>query len=373
MKQSPQMMRKIIMTFLYSILALLFSGGFFLVFSPQFGDPPNQKKSLFYEKYDNYLDGEFINEERFDMMTGDMSMREFISGDSGRMKPDPILPLKIDFVNFKNLSNDEIQFSWLGHSAFLLKVNGKIIMLDPMLGKYAAPVPMPMLKRYSPEIAISLDNIDSIDMVFFSHDHYDHLDYKTIKKIRDKVKMFYVPLGLGGHLNRWGVDESSITELNWNQSVLNDKIKLVCLPARHFSGRGLSDRNSTLWSSWAIISDIGKIYFSGDTGYGKHFKRIGDEYGPFDLALLDCGQYNDAWKYSHMIPEEGVQASLDLKASQFMPIHWGAFTLSTHDWADPVKRAFKFSEKKRLNMIYPEIGEIVILGNKTEKKWWKKY
>ena len=366
-------MRKIIMIILYSIIALLFSGASFLVFSPQFGDQPNQKNIKSYEKYDNYSDGEFKNEELFDMMTGEMSMTEFISGDSGRTKPKPILPLKVDFESFKKLTDDEIQFIWLGHSAFLLKINGKVIMLDPMLGQYAAPVPMPMLKRYSPEIALSLESIKTIDIVIFSHDHYDHLDYKTVKKIRDKVKMFYVPIGLGSHLRSWGVDENAITELNWNQSVSNDNIELVCLPSRHFSGRGLFDRNSTLWSSWAIISDIGKIYFSGDTGYGKHFKKIGEEYGPFDLALLDCGQYNEAWKYSHMIPEEGVQASLDLKATQFMPIHWGAFTLSTHDWADPVKRAFKSSEKKQLDMIFPEIGEIVILGNKSAKKWWKKY
>jgi len=366
-------MRRIFMIIFYTILTFFLSGGFFLVLSPQFGDQPELKIREHYETLDNYSNGEFKNEESFILMTDEMSMTEFISGDSGRKKPENIIPLKVDFESFKNLSNDKIQIVWLGHSAFLLKIKEKIIMLDPMLGQYAAPVPLPMLKRYSSEIAISLEKIESIDLVIFSHDHYDHLDYKTIKQIRNMVKMFYVPLGLGSHLKSWGISEKAIVELNWNQVAINDDLKLVCLPSRHFSGRGPFDRNSTLWSSWAIISDLGKIYFSGDTGYGNHFKKIGKDYGPFDLALLDCGQYNDAWKYSHMIPEEGVQASSDLRAMQFMPIHWGAFTLSTHDWADPVKRAIKFAKKNQLDILTPEIGKIVTLGEKSEIDWWKKY
>ena len=361
------------MIIFYTIITLIFSGTSFLLFSPQFGESPKSLVRDQYENLENYSNGQFKNEESFIMMTGKMSMAEFISGDSGRTKPKEIIPLKVNFEHFKNYTNDKIQFVWLGHSAFLLKIKSKIIMLDPMLGQYAAPVPLPMLKRYSSELAVSLEKIDSIDLVIFSHDHYDHLDYSTIKKIRDKVKMFYVPLGLGNHLKSWGVSEKAITELNWNQAIIDDDIKLVCLPSKHFSGRGPFDRNSTLWSSWAILSDLGKIYFSGDTGYGHHFKHIGKEYGPFDLALLDCGQYNDAWKYSHMIPEEGVRASLDLNANQFMPIHWGAFTLSTHDWADPVKRAIKSAYKNELNIITPEIGEIITLGQKSKQNWWRKY
>ena len=306
-------------------------------------------------------------------MTGEMSMAKFISNDNVIKKPNNIIPNTVSFEKFKNFPNDKIQFFWLGHSAFLLKIKNKIIMLDPMLGKYASPIPIPTLKRYSLELAISLDEIDSIDLVIFSHDHYDHLDYKTIKKIKNKVKMFCVPLGLGSHLSSWGVNEEFITELNWNEFTIYNDIKLVCLPSKHFSGRGLFDRNSTLWSSWAIISDIGKIYFSGDSGYGNHFKKIGEEYGPFDLVLLDCGQYNDAWKYSHMTPEEGVKASLELVAKQFMPIHWGAFTLSTHDWREPVVRAVNYALKKQVEILTPEIGEIITLGEKSINYWWERY
>ena len=366
-------MYKFIMIVFYFILTLLLSSGSFLLFSPQFGNQPEKNKKLLYDSLKNYSDGEFKNQENFVMMTGDMSMSEFMRGDSGRMRPKDIIPKKIDFKSFRTNLTDDVQYIWLGHSAFLVKIKNKIIMLDPMLGKYASPIPVPMLKRYSSEIPISIEEIDAIDIVLFSHDHYDHLDYKTIKRIKNKVKMFYVPLGLGSHLKHWGVDKNSITELNWDQSSEYDDIELVCLPSLHFSGRGLFDRNSTLWSSWAILSDRGKIYFSGDSGYGQHFKTIGDTYGPFDLVLLDCGQYNDAWKYSHMVPEEGVLASEDLKAKYFMPIHWGAFTLSTHDWADPVKRAVRYARKKEINILTPEIGEIVILGNKSNKNWWEKY
>ncbi len=366
-------MARMIMIIFYLILTIIFSGGSFLIFSPQFGNQPESDKKLYFESLKNYSKGRFKNQENFTMITGEMSMVKFISGDSGRMRPKNIIPKKVDFKNFKNKLNESIQFIWLGHSAFLLKVNGKVIMLDPMLGKYASPIPLPMLKRYSSELPISPQQIDTIDIAIFSHDHYDHLDYKTVKEIRNKVKMFFVPLGLGSHLEHWGVDKSSITELNWNQSAKFDEIKLICLPSLHFSGRGPFDRNSTLWSSWAIISEKGKIYFSGDSGYGQHFQRIGENFGPFDLVLLDCGQYNDAWKYSHMIPEEGVQASEDLNAKYFMPIHWGAFTLSTHDWADPVKRAIRSANKKNIKILTPEIGEVVILGNKTNIKWWEKY
>ena len=361
------------MIIFYTIMILFFSGGFFLVLSPQFGNAPDQEIKEKYKNLNNYSKGEFKNQESFILMTGEMSMMEFMKGDSGRMYPERIDPLKVNFKNFKNLSDDTMHFIWLGHSSFLLKIKSKIIMLDPMLGKYAAPIPVPMLKRYSSELAISLDDIDTIDIVIFSHDHYDHLDYKTINKIKDKVKMFYVPLGLGSHLKSWGIKEELITELNWNQSSINGSFTFVCLPSRHFSGRGPFDRNSTLWSSWAIISEIGKIYFSGDSGYGKHFKKIGQDYGPFNIAMLDCGQYNDAWKYSHMVPEEAVQASKDLNAMQFMPIHWGAFTLSTHDWADPVKRAIRSAKKNQLDILTPEIGKIVTLGQKSEIDWWKKY
>ena len=240
-----------------------------------------------------------------------------------------------------------------------MNLGGNIILLDPMLGQFAAPVPVPSLKRYSTQIAFSVEDIDTIDMVVYSHDHYDHLDYSTIKKIKGKVGLFIVPHGVGNHLRSWGVPEQSIIELNWNDSKEINGIEFVCLPARHFSGRGPFNRNSTLWSSWAIKCEHGKIYFSGDSCYGKHLKKIGDEHGPFDISLIDCGQYNKAWKYSHMFPEQSIIAAKDLKGEYLIPIHWGAFTLSTHSWIEPPEKVFANAEKLGQKIILPQIGQII--------------
>ena len=167
----------------------------------------------------------------------------------------------------------------------------------------------------------------------------------------------------------------NIIELNWNESFEKDNIEFTCLPARHFSGRGPLNRNSTLWSSWAIKSPFVKIYFSGDSGYGKHFKKIGDEHGPFNISLLDCGQYNKAWKYSHMVPSEAVLAAKDLGAEFFMPIHWGGFTLAMHPWDEPVEESIKFADKVGLSYLTPEIGEIVSKNklNRRFTPWWERY
>ena len=344
----------------------------FLNFSPQFGKNPSESQKEFYSTFDNYGDGEFKNIEETVMITGEMPRGEFFKKKPGRKPVKDFSPDKINFNAFKSDDDYPIKFVWIGHSAFLFNIDGKLIMLDPMLGNYCAPVPIPSLKRYQKDIALSIDDIDSIDLVIFSHDHYDHLDYPTIKKIKNKVKNFFVPYGIGNHLKSWGVDEKVVSEFNWYDSKKIDNIDLVCLPSRHFSGRGPNNRNSTLWASWAIISEFGKIYFSGDGGYGNHFKDIGEKYGPFDLSLIDTGQYNSAWKHSHMFPEQAVIAAQDLGSKYYMPIHWGAFTLSTHHWTDPVEGAIFYAREYGQKVIAPRLGEVVILNNGYNEifKWW---
>ena len=309
------------------------------------------------------------------MMTDKMPMSEFFKNDSLRRPQFDLKPKKINIESFIGTTKDStIKFAWLGHSAFILNINGKIILLDPMLGKHAAPLPIPSMKRYSDEIPFSLDDITTIDAVLISHDHYDHLDYPTIKKLRSKVKMFYVPLGVGSHLLNWGIKIENIIEMNWNDERQLGEIDIFCLPARHFSGRGPLNRNSTLWSSWALKSRYGKIYFSGDSGFGSHLFSIGKQHGPFDLALIDCGQYNKAWRNTHMFPKEAVQASKALQAKHFMPIHWGAFTLSTHSWTEPIEQALHRSKEMKQKIITPQIGEVLSINNleKDNISWWVK-
>ena len=348
---------------------------FFVNLSPQFGSNPSLMDKEFYETFSNFNDGTFRSMEVTPVMTGEVSTWDFFKSDESRNPKADIIPKKIDYFSFKDLNKHKYKISWLGHSAFILNLDGKIILLDPMLGSHAAPIPLPNLKRYNSTFPIDPELIENIDLVIISHDHYDHLDYSSIKKIKDNVKIFLVPYGVGNHLRGWGVDKDKIVELNWNQNYVIDGIEFVCLPARHFSGRGPLNRNSTLWSSWAIKSSVLKIYFSGDSGYGKHFKTIGEEHGPFDISLLDCGQYNNAWKYAHMFPKEAVKAANDLRTEFFIPIHWGGFTLAMHSWDEPVIESIRWSNEVGLKCLTPEIGDEISKERLNEEfiKWWEKY
>ena len=363
---------KIIVTIILGI------SGFVILFiniHPEFGSNPSSSQKKLYSTFYNYVEEEFKNDQSTPLFTEEMSTYDFFKGHPNQEPSKDIVPKNIDTDSFIKNDLGQIKISWLGHSAFIMNINGSIILLDPMLGKYAAPVLMPTLKRYSSQIAFSVEGLDTIDVVVYSHDHYDHLDYPTIKRIKDKVGMFIVPHGVGNHLRGWGVREASITELNWGESININGEDFICLPARHFSGRGPFNRNSTLWASWAIKSKYGKIYFSGDSGYGKHLKKIGDEHGPFDITLIDCGQYNKAWRYSHMFPEQSILAAKDLRGDYLIPIHWGAFTLSTHSWTEPPETVLDRSSKMDQKIILPQIGQVVVLKqeNYEIKKWWEEF
>ena len=366
---------KIIKIIILLILGLVAFTTLFINLNPQFGSNPNNTQRKLYSTFPNYVDGEFKNHEPTKLFTEEMDLGNFFEDHPNLAPYKDITPNRLGPEFFETKEEKDIKLSWLGHSAFVINISGIIILLDPMLGQYAAPVPMPSLKRYSEEIAFEIDDVDTIDVVIYSHDHYDHLDYPTIKKIKNKVGLFIVPYGLGNHLKNWGVSKKSIVELNWEESKHVNQVEFVCLPARHFSGRGPLNRNSTLWASWAIKSEKGKIYFSGDSGYGKHLKKIGDEHGPFNVTLIDCGQYNKAWRYSHMFPEQSIDASIDLKGEYLIPIHWGAFTLSTHAWTEPPEKVFKLAPLKGQKIILPEIGQVISLGESVYggQKWWNNF
>ncbi len=359
--------------FLFVVFTITFATGFYML-SPQFGKNPSKNQKIHYRTFSNYNVDGFNNSQYYQSITGKMTFSEFFKSDTTRRPKSDLEHDRIDFETFVKAAEGEIKISWLGHSAFILNINGAIVLLDPMLGEYASPIPISSMKRYSKNIGLFTEEIDSIDVVVYSHDHYDHLDYPTVQEIKDKVKTFIVPYGLANHLTRWGVNENRISELNWEESKLINGIEFVCLEALHFSGRGIGNRNSTLWSSWAIKSDYGKIYFSGDSGYGRHLKKIGEVHGPFDLSLVDCGQYNTAWKYSHMFPEDAVQASKDLRSKYFMPIHWGGFTLSTHPWTEPVSEAIKYAKIKDQLYVTPRLGQVIYLDSIVDinqEYWWR--
>ncbi len=348
----------------------------FLNISPQFGKGATKEQKNEYAKSGHYEKGKFINQSKTVIDASYWNMiKEMIKGSPNRRPHQNIVVEKIDSITIENHNTNITQLTWFGHSAFLLQIDGKMILLDPMFGKTPAPHPLIGPKRYSKELPIEIEKLPFIDAIIFSHDHYDHLDYGSIQELKDKVGQYYVPLGVGNHLIEWGISKEKIHELNWWEEIQFEGINLTCTPARHFSGRGLFDRATTLWCSWVIKGKNDNIYFGGDSGYDTHFKEIGDKYGPFDISLMECGQYDEEWKVIHMMPEEMVQASIDLKSKLVLPIHWAAFTMAYHDWTDPIERITKKANEMDLPVTTPKIGEPVIIGNETfpTEKWWKNY
>jgi L-ascorbate metabolism protein UlaG (beta-lactamase superfamily) len=291
----------------------------------------------------------------------------------GNPKSRPSKPVKVETLNAARLQKAKRPaITWLGHSALLLEMDGKTVLIDPMLGNAPSPFPIIGGKRFSKQLPIDIEQLPTIDAVLISHDHYDHLDYGSIMKLKDKVKKFFVPLGVGPHLLRWGVDSQKIAEGDWWDEFDYEGMTLACTPARHFSGRSLTDRNATLWCSWVIQGHDTNVFFSGDSGYGPHFSEIGGKYGPFDLTLMECGQYDDRWEAIHMMPEQTVQAHLDVRGKTMIPIHWGAFTLALHSWTDPVERAVKEAARLGASIATPRIGETVYLDAEDYpvSAWW---
>lgn len=370
------MIRNIILIPAGFIFSLILFVALFLNLNPQFGANPSKEQVQEFEKLPHYSDGKFQN-----LISTEMSMSfakaikllpEFFKSDPSR-QPDFELPVqKVDSLDLINSQNSRL--IWFGHSAFLLQLAGKNILLDPMFGDVPAPHPWLGNERFYDKLPIEIEKLPIIDMVFFSHDHYDHLDYESVQRLIPKTRMFYVPLGVGAHLERWGVSRENIQELDWWEEDSYEGVSVAFTPSRHFSGRGLSNRFSTLWGSWVISTASESIYFSGDGGYGPHFQIIGDKYGPFDLALLECGQYNENWKEIHMMPEETAQAGLDLRAKQIMPIHWGAFRLAMHSWTDPIDRLLPKAEELNVKVRTPMIGSFLYFNEEQSQnsKWWLK-
>ncbi|MFK4307698.1 L-ascorbate metabolism protein UlaG (beta-lactamase superfamily) [Bacillus sp. RC242] len=283
----------------------------------------------------------------------------------------PVKNLPIVLSNKNNESLESV--TWFGHSASLLKIEGKKLLLDPMFGDASSPFPVFNSKRYSGAFSLEHDELQEIDAIIISHNHYDHLNYKSIMQLKDRAKHFYVPTGVAQYLIKWGISPSKISEHNWWDEITFDNIKLVCAPARHFSGRSMTDKDRSLWCSWLIIGQETKVFFSGDSGYAPHFKEIGNKYGPFDLTLMECGQYDTRWSAIHMLPEETVQAHIDVKGELLVPIHWGAFTLALHEWSDPIERVTKEANRLGVNIATPQIGEAIALQSKDypTAAWWR--
>ena len=347
--------------------------------SSQLGGKPTRADQAIYAKSGHYneQEGKFVNLiPTREMMVGSVPsvMWQFLFHKSPQAAPPGPLPTQaLDSLAITRKTPEMVRVTWFGHSASLVEMAGQNILLDPMLSVEMGPVSWATPRRYNRNLAIAPEKLPPIAAVLISHDHYDHLDYETIRKIKDKVGHFYVPLGIGPHLRAWGVAPAKIVEMNWGDSAKLPGLTLRCTPSRHFSGRGLGNRNSTLWCSWVVQGASKRVFYTGDGGYGPHFAAIGRQYGPFDLALVECGQYNESWAEIHMRPEQSVQAARDVRAAVMLPVHWGAFTESLHAWNEPVTRATAEAARLGQVMTTPHLGEPVILENKLpQQRWWEK-
>lgn len=248
---------------------------------------------------------------------------------------------------------------WFGHSSYLLQLSGKRVLVDPVFCM-ASPVsfvnkPFKGTDIYKPE------DMPEIDYLVISHDHWDHLDYQTVVQLKERVRKVICPLGVGEHFERWGYDKENLVELDWKEDALLDNgFTVHCLPARHFSGRGLTP-NQTLWASFLLETPSRKVYIGGDGGYDTHFEEIGRQYPDIDLAILENGQYNEDWQHIHLMPTALGEAARDLKAKRLVTVHHSKYALARHPWDEPLKNELEAATRNSLDLIAPEIGEVVEL------------
>lgn len=285
-------------------------------------------------------------------------------------KPEDALPIKTLSTRHLLQSPDNTVFR-LGHSSLLLKMNNKYWLTDPVFSKRASPVQWLGPKRFQ-GTPITINELPEIEGILISHDHYDHLDYDSIMRLKDKVRYFLAPLGVGDLLRAWGIPAEKIVQLDWWQDFSIDGIKFVSTPAQHFSGRGLFDSNKRLWTSWVISSEHFRLFFGGDSGYFDGFSKIGEAYGPFDMVFLETGAYDPGWRDIHMFPEDTIKAFRDLKGKWLFPIHNATFDLAFHTWDAPFNSIVALAKEQAVSLSIPEIGEgVAFLKPSVEKPWWR--
>ena len=358
---------------------------------PQFGKAPTGERQQRIGRSPNYRDGSFQNLMLTEMSLKDVSVLkvlwEFVSKPRNTKPSRPVPSVHTDL---KALPEDQISIVWFGHSSYLMKIGKVHILVDPVFSGNAAPFRM-FAKAFRGTDSYDVDKLpDTIDILLLTHDHYDHLDYKTILKLKSRVKHIYTSLGVGSHLESWGIAGEKITELDWWEDtgitvdgrpgvaaaneggvgVIGEWGRLTATPARHFSGRS-TKRNKTLWSSFVLKVAGHSFFLGGDSGYGEHFKEIGNRFGPFDIGILECGQYGKYWPHIHMFPEQVVQAAQELKVKKLLPVHWAKFSLALHPWNEPIKVMTAKAVKVGVHFTTPLIGQPVVLNHHyPSSDWW---
>ncbi|WP_132051907.1 MBL fold metallo-hydrolase [Pseudocnuella soli] len=361
------------MILLVSIVLIMVVAALIFMQHPKFGAAPKGKRLERMQASRHYKDGAFVNRSHTSALTEGHSMTKvmfnFFFGKGPNTTPQGAIPsVRTDL---KNLPAGDWLF-WFGHSSYFIQTDGLKILVDPVFSGNASPMPGTTRSFKGTDVYTAAD-MPFVDYLLISHDHYDHLDYETILELKGKVGKVICGLGVGAHLERWGFAPESIIEMDWDTDVaLANGSKLFGHTTRHFSGRGLK-RNGTLWMSYLLQTPTRKIYIGGDGGYDGHFKNIGAQHGTIDLAILENGQYNEAWKAIHFLPGENLQAAKELNAKRLMPVHSGKFSLALHDWDEPLKEMARLNDQFGLPLVTPKIGEAVNLNDTAQQfsQWWK--
>ncbi|MFC3356969.1 MBL fold metallo-hydrolase [Sphingobacterium zeae] len=347
--------------------------GLYIMMHPQFGKRPSGERLQRIQLSKQFKNGKFRNTSPTPMLSQPwtVALYDYLFKRSKETSPQYNIPTV--HVDWKKLLEQSNGLVWFGHSSYLLHVDGKNILVDPVFSGSASPIPG-SVKAFKGTDVSTVSDLPAIDFLFISHDHYDHMDYKTLKALQPRVGKVIVGLGVGAHLEYWGYRPEQIIERDWWDEVdLGDGFQATVAPARHFSGRGIFTAN-TLWASYALQTPTKKLYLGGDSGYDSHFKEIGNQLGPFDLAILENGQYDLSWKHIHMMPEEVVQAAHDLKASVLFPVHSAKFVLANHAWYEPLERISIEATKQQLSLLTPMIGQVISIdqAQAAPSYWWKK-
>ncbi|MFG1695173.1 MBL fold metallo-hydrolase [Nonomuraea sp. NPDC049309] len=319
-----------------------------------------------------FRDGAFVNtmsEPATVPSAPPVSMLGELATDRSQRRPAGPVPLRIPPSDAPPA--DGVRAIWYGHASTLVEIEGRRVLFDPVWSRRVSPSQLVGPKRHHP-VPVELHELPEVDAIAISHDHYDHLDMATVQTLnRTQKAPFIVPLGIGAHLERWGVAAYRIIELDWDEETEVRGLRFVATAARHFSGRTLR-RNDTLWGSWVVAGPTKRVFYAGDSGYFEGYKGIGSKHGPFDLTLMPIGAYSPAWPDIHMNPEEAVTAHLDLGGKLLLPVHWATFTLALHPWAEPVDRLWREAKARDVRIAVPRPGEAVdVSAAPAVEGWWE--
>ncbi|MDX6315030.1 MAG: hypothetical protein QOF84_3071 [Streptomyces sp.] len=335
---------------------------------PAFGDDPSGDRMERIRRSPNFADGVFTNPVTARMAPAG-SMLKFVQTyfrkeERSRRAPAGKIPLYGAEATLAELAAPPatgLRLTWMGHSSVLAEIDGRRVLFDPVWGERCSPFNFVGPKRLHP-VPVPLAEVGTVDAIVISHDHYDHLDMPTVRALAGTGTRFVVPLGVGAHLERWGVPEDRMTELDWNESTQVAGLTLTATPARHFCGRAIRNTQHTLWASWVVEGPEHRVYHSGDTGYFPGFQDIGASYGPFDATMIQIGAYSEYWPDIHMTPEEGVRTHVDLQGGApahgvMLPIHWGTFNLAPHPWEAPAEGTVAAARLAGATVVAPRPGE----------------